>query len=95
MTINEITDTTIFGYVDNILLIFFAYKSALSIEKYLQVKFNTTDTKLVCATVGAFSNTISDGFGWLVTLNIEMMFYTMLGCIIAMAFIPIFEKYVK
>ena len=88
-------DFIIFGFLDNFILIISVYFSALSIENWIESKFNIKgNTVLICAVVGSISNTVSDGIGFLATLNIEYMVFTILGCLIAIAVIPIIE-YIK
>ena len=88
-------DFIIFGFMDNFILILGMYYSFLSIETYLERKFNinSKNNALMVACIGAgFGNTFSDATGCAVTLNVEMMIYTVIGCLLGMLIIPIMEK---
>ena len=47
---------------------------------------------MVACICAGFGNTFSDATGFAVTLNFEMMFYTVIGCLLGMLIIPIMEK---
>lgn len=89
------TDFVIFGFMDNFILILGMYYSFLSIENYLESRFsiNSKNNPLLLACICAgLGNTFSDATGFAVTLNFQMMFYTVIGCLLGMLIIPIMEK---
>lgn len=88
-------DFIIFGFMDNFILILGMYYSFLSIETYLERKFNINSKNnalMVACICAGLGNTFSDATGFAVTLNLEMMFYTVMGCLLGMLIIPIMEK---
>jgi len=89
------TDFIIFGFMDNFILILGMYYSFLSIENYLERKFNINSKNnalMVACICAGLGNTFSDATGFAVTLNFEMMLYTVIGCLLGMLIIPIMEK---
>ena len=88
-------DFIIFGFMDNFILILGMNYSFLSIETYLERKFNINSKNnalMVACICAGLGNTFSDATGFAVTLNFEIMFYTVIGCLLGMLIIPIMEK---
>ena len=88
-------DFIIFGFMDNFILILGMNYSFLSIETYLERKFNINSKNnalMVACICAGLGNTFSDATGFAVTLNFEIMFYTIIGCLLGMLIIPIMEK---
>ena len=88
----------IFGFMDNFVLILGMYYSFLSIENWLESKFNI-DTKadpvVLACVAGGLGNTFSDAIGFLATFNIEWMLLTIAGCLLGMIIIPVMQKIKK
>jgi len=88
----------IFGFMDNFVLILGMYYSFLSVENWLESKFNI-DTKadpvVLACVAGGLGNTFSDAIGFLATLNIEWMLLTIAGCLLGMIIIPVMQKIKK
>lgn len=87
-----ILDGTIFGLVDNGLLIFGAF-TGLSFEKYLPKTYQHGIGAVIGAGIG---NTISDTIGAIVdpTLN-HMIIGITLGCLLPLFIIPVIAKFRK
>jgi hypothetical protein len=81
-------DFIIFGIVDNAIMILGAM-TGLSVEKYLPPAFQKGIGTVVGAGIG---NAISDFMGGASTASWDLAFGTAFGCIIGLAFIPIFKK---
>jgi hypothetical protein len=81
--------------MDNFVLVLGMYYSFLSIEAYLERKFNINSKNnalMVACICAGLGNTFSDATGFAITFNFEMMFYTVIGCLLGMLIIPIMEK---
>ena len=84
-------DFIIFGIVDNAVMILGAM-TGLSVEKYLPPSFQQGIGTVFGAGIG---NAISDFMGGASTASWDLAFGTALGCIIGLAFIPLFNIVVK
>ena len=81
-------DYFIFGLVDNGVMIFGVF-TGLEVEKYLPPRFRLG---VLMPIVGAgIGNACSDFLGGLVALNVPLAVGSLLGCIVALALIPIFN----
>jgi hypothetical protein len=85
------TDFIIFGIVDNAIMILGAM-TGLSVEKYLPPAFQKGIGTVVGAGIG---NAISDFLGGASTASWDLAFGTAFGCIIGLAFIPLFQFFVR
>ena len=84
-------DYVIFGIVDNGVMLVGAF-FGIGLEKYLPKRFQVGLGALIGAGIG---NAVSDFMGGAVSLNWPLAFGTGLGCIMALAFIPLFYKFQK
>jgi len=84
-------DFVIFGIVDNAIMILGAM-TGLSVEKYLPEPFQRGIGTVMGAGIG---NAISDFLGGASTASWDLAFGTAIGCIIGLAFIPLFNLVVK
>jgi len=81
-------DFIIFGLVDNGVMIFGAF-TGLEVEKYLPPRFRLG---VLMPIVGAgIGNACSDFLGGVVALNMPLAVGSLIGCILALALIPIFN----
>ncbi len=83
-------DFIIFGIVDNAIMILGAM-TGLSVEKYLLSQFQQGVGTVVGAGLG---NSLSDFLGGATTASWDLAFGTAFGCLLGLAFIPIF-KYIS
>ena len=83
-------DFIIFGIVDNAIMILGAM-TGLSVEKYLPSQFQQGVGTVVGAGLG---NSFSDFLGGATTASWDLAFGTAFGCLLGLAFIPIF-KYIS
>jgi len=82
----------IFGIVDNAVMIFGAF-TGYEVEKLLPKRFKMGALMPI---VGAgIGNACSDFLGGVSALNIELAFGTAVGCLLGLAFIPLFNFYYK
>lgn len=82
----------IFGIVDNAVMIFGAF-TGYEVEKLLPKRFKLG---VLMPIAGAgLGNATSDFLGGVSALNMSLAFGTMLGCLIGLVFIPLFNKYYK
>ena len=85
-------DYILFGIVDNAVMIFGAF-TGYEVEKILPKRFKLGSLMPI---VGAgIGNATSDFMGGIASWNLELAFGTAIGCIIGLAFIPLFNKYYK
>lgn len=77
----------IFGLVDNGVMILGAF-TGLEVEKYLPARFRLG---VLMPIVGAgIGNMVSDFLGGLMAMHLPLAFGSALGCLIALALIPLF-----
>jgi hypothetical protein len=81
----------IFGIVDNAIMILGAM-TGLSVEKYLPSALQKGIGTVIGAGIG---NALSDFMGGATTASWDLAFGTAFGCIIGLAFIPIFQYITK
>ncbi len=85
-------DFVIFGIVDNGVMILGAF-TGLEVERYLPRRFRLG---AIMPIVGAgIGNTASDFMGGLAAANPALAIGTALGCLIGLAFIPLFARFTK
>lgn len=85
-------DYVTFGIVDNAVMIFGAF-TGYEVEKVLPERFRLG---VLMPIVGAgIGNMTSDFMGGVVAMNMPLAFGTALGCLIGLAFIPMFNKFYK
>ena len=85
-------DGTIFGFVDNAVLVLGAF-SGLSIESKLPQRFQTGLGAIYGAAIG---NTVSDALGAIIDPTLQSMVIGItLGCLLGLCTIPVFSAFKK
>lgn len=91
----DLSTLLIFGLIDNGVLIMAFYFTYLNIEILIESKLNIQVRPFLVGVISAgIANTISDALGFLLQAEIIAGIIVGLGCLIAMALIPILE-YIK